>query len=109
MRILIDECVDPRVKQLFGDHDVVTVHDRGWGALEDGPLLAVAQEQFDLFITNDRGIEFQQNIAKLRIGIVVIHIVKNQIAHYRAIQMELRDALANVRMGEVVHITAPSA
>jgi hypothetical protein len=109
MRILIDEFVDPRVKQLFGGHEVATVRDRGWGAMEDGPLLAVAQEQFDLFITNDCGIEFQQNIAKFRIGIVVVHVPKNQIAYHRAIRMELQDALTNVRLGEVVHIAAPPA
>ena len=55
MRILIDECVHPRVKQLFRGHEVATVRDQGWGAMEDGPLLAVAQEQFDLFVTNDGG------------------------------------------------------
>jgi predicted nuclease of predicted toxin-antitoxin system len=65
MRILIDECVDPRVKHLFGDHEVATVRDQGWGAMEDGPLLAAAQERFDLLITNDCGIEFQQNVARL--------------------------------------------
>ena len=43
MRILIDECVDPRVKPLFGDHSVATVHEQGWDSLEDGPLLTVAQ------------------------------------------------------------------
>jgi predicted nuclease of predicted toxin-antitoxin system len=109
MRILIDECVDPRVKQLFGGHDVATVRDRGWGAMEDGPLLAAAQEQFDLFITNDRGIEFQQNLAKFRIGVVVVHVPKNQIGYYRAIRAELQDALTNVRLGEVIHIAAPPA
>jgi hypothetical protein len=77
--------------------------------MEDGPLLTLAQEQFDLFITNDCGIEFQQNIAKFRIGIVVVHVPKNQIAYYRANRMELRDALAKVRSGEVVHIATPPA
>jgi hypothetical protein len=75
--------------------------------MEDGPLLAVAQEQFDLLITNDCGIEFQQNIAKFRIGIVVVHVPKNQIAYYRAIGMELREALTKVRSGEVLHVAAP--
>jgi uncharacterized protein (DUF433 family) len=39
MRLLIDECVDPRVKLLFGDHKAVTVHEQGWDTLEHGPLL----------------------------------------------------------------------
>ena len=48
MRVLIDECVDPRVKLLFADHEAETVHEKGWDALEDGPLLKLAQEQFDV-------------------------------------------------------------
>jgi hypothetical protein len=47
MRILIDECVDPRVRNLFGDHPADAVHDNGSDALEDGSLLALAQEEFD--------------------------------------------------------------
>jgi hypothetical protein len=53
-----------------------------------------------------RGIEFQQNIAKFRIGIIVVHVPKNQIEYDRAIRMELQEALTNVRLGEVVHISA---
>jgi hypothetical protein len=48
MRVLIDECVDPRVKLLFTDHQVATVHEQDWDALEDGPLLTVAQKDFDV-------------------------------------------------------------
>jgi hypothetical protein len=107
MRILIDECVDPRVKQLLNDHQAVTVHDRGWGTLEDGALLMVAQEQFDPLLTIDRGLEFQQNIAKFRIGILVVHVPKNQIAYYRAIRKELVAALPRVRPGAVLHVSAP--
>jgi predicted nuclease of predicted toxin-antitoxin system len=46
MRILIDECVDPRIKRLLDGHEATTVHDHGWDSLEDGPLLAVAQNRF---------------------------------------------------------------
>jgi predicted nuclease of predicted toxin-antitoxin system len=53
MRVLIDECVDPRVKLLFSDHEVSTVHERGWDTFEDGPLLAIAQKDFDVLLTID--------------------------------------------------------
>jgi hypothetical protein len=69
MRILIDECVDPRVKLLFGDHERATVHDKGWDTLEDGPLLALAQKEFDALVTIDSRMEFQQNIPKFQIGL----------------------------------------
>jgi hypothetical protein len=69
------------VKQLFGGHEVATVRDQGWDALEDGPLLAAAQGQFHILVTNDRGIEFQQNIVSLLLAIIVLHVPKNQIAY----------------------------
>ena len=59
MRLLIDECVDPRVKELFGDHDPATVHENGWDTLDDASLLELAQERFDVLLTIDRGLEFQ--------------------------------------------------
>ena len=49
MRVLIDECVDPRVKLLFGDHEAATVHEKGWDSLEDGPLLALAEKNSTSF------------------------------------------------------------
>ena len=48
MRVLIDECVDPRVKLLFGGHKAATVHEQAWDTLEDGPLLTLAQREFDV-------------------------------------------------------------
>jgi hypothetical protein len=89
MRVLIDECVDPRVRLLLSDHDVATVHDQGWDTLEDGPLLTVAQKDFDALLTIDRSLEFQQNLSKFRIGVIVVHVPKNQLAYYRAIQKEI--------------------
>jgi predicted nuclease of predicted toxin-antitoxin system len=58
MRVLIDECVDPRVKQLFSDHQVATVHERGWDTLDDRTLLSLAQSDFDVLLTIDKGLEF---------------------------------------------------
>ncbi len=88
MRILIDECVDPRVK-LLSDHERATVHDQGWDAVEDGPLLAPAEKEFDVLVTIDSRMEFQQNISKFQIGVIVVHVPKNQLAHYRMLQNEL--------------------
>jgi predicted nuclease of predicted toxin-antitoxin system len=48
MRLLIDECVDPRVKTLFHDHEVYTVHEMGWGKLTDSELLPLASKSFNV-------------------------------------------------------------
>jgi|ERR1700733_11335632 len=104
MRVLIDECVDPRVKLLFGDHEVATVHEQGWDALEDGPLLSVAQREFDVLLTIDGSVEFQQNLSRFQIGVVVAHVPKNQMIHYRALQKELLQAVESVGPGEAIHV-----
>jgi hypothetical protein len=106
MRVLIDECVDPRVKLLFLDHQVTTVHERGWDTLDDGTLLSLAQSDFDVLLTIDKGLEFQQNLAKLQIGIIVAHVPKNQLVHYQAIQAELLAAIEKSRPGEVIRVRA---
>ena len=105
MRVLIDECIDPRVKLLFDGqiaHQVSTVHEQGWGALEDGPLLAVAQDEFDVLLTIDRGLEYQQNLSKLRMGVVVAHVPKNQLDQYSALLKELVNAIETAQPGRVI-------
>jgi hypothetical protein len=81
MRVLIDECVDPRVKLLLGEQNVATVHEQGWDSLEEGPPLTVAQEEFDVLLTIDGSIQFQQNLSKFQVGLIVVHVPKNQMAH----------------------------
>ncbi len=106
MRVLIDECVDPRVKAIFTGHECTTVHDEGWDTLEDGPLLALAQQQFDVLITIDGNIEFQQNIPKLQMGIIVAHVAKNRLVHYQALQRDLLEAVETIQAGQLVHVPA---
>ena len=74
MRILIDECVHAGVKGAFNGHAVKTVSEMGWRSSKDAPLLMVAQDQFDVFVTIDRSLERQQNLAKVRMGIVVVRV-----------------------------------
>jgi hypothetical protein len=103
MRILIDECVDPRVRRLF-DHEVKTVHEMGWDTLKDGVLLQLAQERFDVFLTIDRSLEYQQNLGMFSLGFVVVQVPKNQISFFEQIRLELRAAVSAVNPGEVIHI-----
>jgi len=107
MRVLIDECIDPRVKLVLVGHEVSTVHEQGWGALQDGPLLTLAQHQFDVLVTIDGSLEFQQNLSKYRIGVIVVHVPKNQLDHYCRVEQHLRAAIEKVRPGEAVHVRKP--
>lgn len=64
MRVLLDENVDRRLARLFvSGTEATTVGRRGWDGKDNGELLEAAQEEFDVFVTMDRGIPYQQNVA----------------------------------------------
>jgi hypothetical protein len=70
MRMLLDECVPRGLTHELGDHEVRTVPEMGWGGMKNGALLQLAAESFDVLLTTDRNLAFQQNIATLRFGII---------------------------------------
>jgi predicted nuclease of predicted toxin-antitoxin system len=72
MRVLLDECVPRKLKRVLGDHEVVTVTENGWSGLKNGELLKLAQANFDVFLTMDQNLSFQQNLKRFDIGIVLM-------------------------------------
>ena len=101
MRILLDECVNAGVKAAFAGHAVKTVSEIGWRKTKDGPLLAYAQDRFDVFVTIDRSLERQQDLQRLRLGFVVARVPSNEIVSYRPIFAALREAAERVKTGDV--------
>jgi hypothetical protein len=74
MKIILDESVPQKLRLLIeGDHTVVTVWYQGWSGLKNGALLDAAEQAgFDLFITADQELSYQQNLARRRISLVVL-------------------------------------
>lgn len=66
MRILIDECVDWRLLRDLPTHDVKTVRQMGWTETVNGALLTLAQDHFDVLVTTDKDLSFQQNVVRSR-------------------------------------------
>jgi hypothetical protein len=81
-------------------------HDMGWDRLADGPLLLLAQDLFDVLISIDRGLEFQLNVKKLSLGVIVVAVPKNQLVYYESVASELRAAIGKVQLGQLIHISA---
>ena len=67
MKVLLDECIDRRFVSYITGHEVKTVPQMGRAAIENGKLLALAAAEFDVFVTVDRNITFQQNLANFTI------------------------------------------
>jgi len=78
MRILLDEDLPRRLAELLVGHDVSTVQRSGWSGIKNGQLLGLAGAEFDVFLTMDRNLEFQQNLAALPIAVLA---VSNRIEH----------------------------
>lgn len=104
MRILLDECVNPWLRQAFPEHDVLTVGKAQWRALPDVRLVAQAQGKCDVLVTIDRGFEHEQNLKKLSFGIVIVHVSRNRMEYYRPLFSELLDAVERIKPGEVIHV-----
>jgi predicted nuclease of predicted toxin-antitoxin system len=105
MRILLDECVNPRVKAAFLHHEVQTVRGMGWGGITNGELMARAQRDFDVFVTVDQNLEHQQNLGKLTLGLVVVAVPDNNIKYFQPIFSQLLKAAESVVAGQVIHVS----
>ena len=79
MRLLLDESVPSRLRRSLTDHSVRTVVESGWSGVKNGKLLALAATEFDAFITVDKNLPFQQNLATLPIALVVLDALSNEL------------------------------
>lgn len=93
------------LRRLLPGHDVVTIQELGWPGIENGELLRRASE-FAVFVTADRGIEHQQNLASFGIGVVLLAASSNRLETYQPLSDELAAAVAAVRPGELIKVAA---
>ncbi len=89
MRILLDESLPHDLAALIAGHEVSTVRTEGWASIKNGELLALAAAKFDAFITADRSLEFQQNLATLPIAMVLLVARKNRLQDLEPLLPEL--------------------
>ena len=104
MRVLLDECVPRALRKDLLGHDVTTVAEAGWAGVKNGELLQLAARQFDLFLTIDRNLEYQQSFADLALAVIVVHAVSNDVAVLRPLMTAVLAALPESRPGMVTHI-----
>ena len=101
MRILIDECLDWRLGRALTGHDCVSVQKMGWGGITNGRLLALAQDEFDVFLTADRNLSFQQNTARFDIVVVVLAAGSSQLSKTLPLMPQVLALLPGLTPGQV--------
>jgi hypothetical protein len=104
MRILLDESVPRRLGSELAGHETQTVQKRGWAGLENGALLRSASQEFDVFLTADTNLEFQQNTAAVPIAIIVLIAVNNRIESLRPLIPRVLEIPGTIRPGELVRV-----
>lgn len=106
MRILFDESLPRPLSRLLVGHDVSTVARQGWTSLSNSALLRQAAATFDVLLTADRNIEFQQNLSTLPLAVVVLAAESNRLESLAPLVPAVLDALSNLKPGTLLRVGA---
>ena len=106
MHVLLDESVPRQLASLLTEHTVTTVPREGWAGITNGELLRRASQRFDALVTGDQGIQNQQEISGLDLGIIVLVAPNNRIETITALTPRILAALEALEPGQVVRVSA---
>ena len=96
MRILLDESLPRRLRSIVAGHDVATVVEAGWSRVENGELLQLAATRFDVFVTADQNLQYQQNLSALPVTVAVFVALDNRLESLRPTATELLARLGSL-------------
>ena len=102
MKILLDESLPRYLKQPLGNHQVFTVQEMGWTGIKNGELLAKANAEFDVMLTADKNLRYQQNLSGLTLAVVVFP--SNRLSVVKALVTRLETRLPSLERGAVVEL-----
>ncbi len=102
LRILLDESVPRLVKTRLPALDIRTVQEMGWAGTKNGVLLALAEAQFNVFVTADKRLRYQQNLKDKQLAIVVLP--SNQAPIVAALLPIIEHVLQTIQPGMIVEI-----
>jgi hypothetical protein len=104
VKVLLDECVDRRLAREITGHEVTTAPEMGWASVTNGDLLALAQNDFDAFVTVDRNLSFQQHLPRFSIAVVILRGRTNRLAELRPLIPKLLEILPKAKQGQVTWV-----
>jgi len=103
VKILFDQGTPLPLKRNLSKHTVATAFEKGWSRLMNGDLLAKAEQEFDVFITTDKNLKYQQNLKGRRIAVLVLPATNwPEIQSHTS---EIESAVDRLRPGDYVELT----
>jgi predicted nuclease of predicted toxin-antitoxin system len=102
MKIFFDQGTPAPLRRALNEHTVSTAYEMGWGELDNGRLLKAAEAEFDVLVTTDKNLRYQQRLAGRRLAILILPTT-NWLA-LRDRQSEITAAVSALRPGDVVEM-----
>jgi Uncharacterized protein conserved in bacteria len=102
MKLLLDECTPHVLKRLLTGFEIKTVQDQGWAGITNGSLLQLAERHFDVLITSDQNLKYQQNLSGRQLAIV--QLPTNEVPIVVKLAPAVQKALGTIKNGEFVEI-----
>ena len=93
------------LKRLLTGFEIKTVQDQGWSGITNGELVRLTEAQFDVLITSDQNLRYQQNLAKRRLAI--IELPTNQVPLVIKLAPQVQATLENIKIGEFTALPLP--
>lgn len=107
MNVLLDENVDRRVRRFFdAEHAVMTVAEQGWSGITNGELLRRAEQQFDVLVTMDQNLQYQQNVKDRNLTVIVVQARSNRPSDVEPAMPRVNEVLQRASPGSVIEVTA---
>src|SRR5438067_1059674 len=100
MKVLLDESVTRHLKQEFVGHEVFTIDEAGLKGLKIGDLLRAASGAYDVLVTVDQNLPYQQNLESFDIAVLVLIAKRNTYTALKPLMPQVLEALKHVRVGE---------
>ncbi len=108
MRLLLDESVPAKLRVHLTGHEVRTAVEMGWSGVKNGRLLALAGQRFDVLITVDKNMPFQQNLSTLPVTLVVLDTLSNELRSLLPLLPELQRVLATIQPKTCAVVRSPA-
>jgi predicted nuclease of predicted toxin-antitoxin system len=100
VRVLLDECLPRRLKHDLVGHEARTAPEMGWASKRNGELLRLAEREFDVFLTVDRKLRYQQNLAAFNIAVIVMVATTNTLLDLRPLIPRVLETLVDAKPGQ---------
>lgn len=105
MRVFLDHCLPKRLLRLLPEHEVKTAYQMGWAAKKNGELLRLVEADFEVFITVDQNLRYQQNLASSQLRVIVLIAASNQYDDLAPLIPQVEKMLADISPGSVVEVS----